>query len=189
MPGSSNGRSSCGRSWPSRVSCPGRCARHRPGFGTLLRSEPSPGPRTPSSGLSTISGPKTVSPLAVTCGWRLGCHAQRQKEVLCKCVFGASQQRAASGSGCPFPRALPASQLGSWACPNALLPGAQNPLEAESPSLPPLCCRALFVEGEGLEGALQATLGSPLSLPPQTPWTGPWLARTPFSWSRPRRRE
>lgn len=68
-PRSSGGRSSYGRSWPSRASCPGRCAGPRPGSSTLPQPGPSPGPRTLWSGLSTISGPQTVSDPAVTCRW------------------------------------------------------------------------------------------------------------------------
>ena len=60
-PGSSSGRSSYGRGWRSRASCPGRCAGHRPGSSTPQQPEPSLGPRTPSSGPSMTSGPKAVS--------------------------------------------------------------------------------------------------------------------------------
>ena len=60
-PGSSSGRSSYGRGWRSRASCPGRCAGRRPGSSTPQQPEPSLGPRTPSSGPSTTSGPKAVS--------------------------------------------------------------------------------------------------------------------------------
>ena len=60
-PGSSSGRSSYGRGWRSRASCLGRYAGLRPGSSTRQRPEPSLGPRTPSSGPSTTSGPKAVS--------------------------------------------------------------------------------------------------------------------------------
>lgn len=60
-PRSSSGRSSYGRGWPSRASCPARCAGRRPGSAALLRPKPGPGPRTPRSGPSTTSGPRTVS--------------------------------------------------------------------------------------------------------------------------------
>lgn len=94
-PRSSGGRSNYGRSWPSRASCPGRCAGPRPGSSTLLQPGPSPGPRTPWSGLSTTSGPQTVSDPAVTCRWGQDCHVQL-------CVLCTAQEYSAKGSALCF---------------------------------------------------------------------------------------
>lgn len=67
MPRSSGERSSYGRNWRSRVSCPGRCARHRPGSSALLHQRPNAGYRTSLSGPSMTSGTQTVSVLI--CRW------------------------------------------------------------------------------------------------------------------------
>lgn len=65
MPRSSGGRRSYGRNWQSRASCPGMCARHRPGSLALPHQRPNLGPRTSLSGPSMTSGTQTVSDSAL----------------------------------------------------------------------------------------------------------------------------
>ncbi|XP_011781762.1 PREDICTED: LOW QUALITY PROTEIN: glioma tumor suppressor candidate region gene 2 protein [Colobus angolensis palliatus] len=51
------GRSSYGRSWPSRARCPGRCAGPRPGSSTLPQPGPSPVSTHKSGGPSDLTRP------------------------------------------------------------------------------------------------------------------------------------
>lgn len=200
-PGSSSGRSSYGRGWRSRASCPGRCAGRRPGFSTPQRPQPSLGPKTPSSGPSTTSGPKAVS-VPATRPRPLGCAVTSGSTLWVSLrVFGIVRCL----EGAPCPRFCSAFQNGLMLLSGTglfcfldpvhmLFPGVRSPLGSENQSLLGYLCISTWCHLSKGRRSSREPLGAKMlshsrpSLPPQTLWTGPWRARMSFSWSRPRRK-